>query len=425
MSNDSAVVVEGLGKKYFVAEAGDKEKFRKRSIRHLKEFFPYLRDENDYFWALKDVSFEVPRGRILGIMGRNGAGKSTLLKILTGVTLPSTGRAVLNGKVGSLLEVGTGFHPDLSGRDNVFMSGALLGLSRIEIRAKFDEVVAFAGIERFIDVPVKRYSSGMYVRLAFAVASMLRSDILIVDEVLAVGDAAFQDKARANMQEEVKSGRTILFVTHNARAATELCHDGVILEKGRVICRDGILPAVRKYLHCIQHLDEVAERQQAFVDLRNATRWEHASTDVLTHIRLENEEGNPCTYFQTGKQMRVIIGYANMHHSFPAFELVIINEFGERVTTISSTHTGEHLDIPACGEVLCVVEDLRLGEGSYVLALDYGTCTGESMTYRSHDAVTATHFRVSVDGFVKGLGVNSAQGAVHKSHWRALTKAPA
>jgi len=197
-NNDNfSVCVEGLSKRYVVPHRDESIGKMGRIALHLREFFPFMgRDEVDYFWALRDLSFEVKQGEILGILGRNGSGKSTLLKILSGVTQPTAGRAILRGRVGSLLEVGTGFHPDLTGRENVFMSGVLLGLSRREIAAKFDEIVDFSGIEQFIDVPVKRYSSGMYVRLAYAVASLLRSDILILDEVLAVGDAAFTEKSK-------------------------------------------------------------------------------------------------------------------------------------------------------------------------------------------------------------------------------------
>src|SRR4051794_36882070 len=173
---------------------------------------------DDWFWALKDVSFEVPAGRVLGVIGGNGAGKSTLLKILARITEPTDGMAEIRGRVGSLLEVGTGFHPELTGRENVFLNGAILGMTRTEIRAKFDEIVAFAEIERFIDTPVKRYSSGMYMRLAFAVAAHLEPDILLVDEVLAVGDAGFQRKCLGKMEGVARAGRTVLFISHNMGA---------------------------------------------------------------------------------------------------------------------------------------------------------------------------------------------------------------
>jgi len=206
---------------------------------------PYLKigEENDrskkggsdYAWALQSVNFDVRQGQVLGIIGRNGAGKSTLLKILSRTTAPTTGKIRIKGRVASLLEVGTGFHPELSGRENVFLNGAILGMSRSEIKSKFDEIVDFSGVERYIDTPVKRYSSGMYVRLAFAVAAHLESEILIVDEVLAVGDAEFQKKALGKMKDvSTGEGRTVLFVSHNMAAVKSLCEGGIVLENGRV-----------------------------------------------------------------------------------------------------------------------------------------------------------------------------------------------
>jgi lipopolysaccharide transport system ATP-binding protein len=194
-----------------------------------------VKGESDYVWALKDVNFEVQQGEVLGIIGRNGAGKSTLLKILSRTTSPTTGSVKIKGRVASLLEVGTGFHPELSGRDNIFLNGAILGMTRREIQSKFDEIVDFAGVERYIDTPVKRYSSGMYVRLAFAVAAHLEPEILIVDEVLAVGDAEFQKKCLGKMKDvSLNQGRTVLFVSHNMPAITQLCNSAVLIKEGEV-----------------------------------------------------------------------------------------------------------------------------------------------------------------------------------------------
>lgn len=192
-------------------------------------------DSVEEFWALNDVSFEVKQGEILGIIGRNGAGKSTLLKVLSRITEPTKGRITLRGRVASLLEVGTGFHPELSGRENIFLNGAILGMTRREIKAKFDEIVDFAGVEKFLDTPVKRYSSGMYVRLAFSVAAHLEPEILVVDEVLAVGDAEFQKKCMGKMQDVTSQGRTVLFVSHNMSAIKALCKTGVFLQDGKVL----------------------------------------------------------------------------------------------------------------------------------------------------------------------------------------------
>jgi len=191
--------------------------------------------ESERFWALRDLQFKVAEGEVLGVIGRNGAGKSTLLKILTRITAPTRGRITMRGRVASLLEVGTGFHPELSGRENIFLNGAIMGMMRREVQQKFDEIVAFAEVEKFIDTPVKRYSSGMYVRLAFAVASHLEADVLLVDEVLAVGDAAFQRKSISRMGDVARRGRTVLFVSHNLGAIRNLCSRAVVLEQGRLM----------------------------------------------------------------------------------------------------------------------------------------------------------------------------------------------
>jgi len=203
---------------------------------------------SDYVWAVKDINFELKQGEILGIIGRNGAGKSTLLKILSRTTSPTTGTIGIKGKVASLLEVGTGFHPDLSGRENIFLNGAILGMRKAEIKAKFDEIVTFAGVERYIDTPVKRYSSGMYIRLAFAVAAHLDPDILIIDEVLAVGDSEFQNKCIGKMKDVSQAGRTVLFVSHNMGAVSDLCTRAILLNKGKLVLDAPVDIAIKEYV---------------------------------------------------------------------------------------------------------------------------------------------------------------------------------
>ncbi len=246
MSDDVIIRAENIGKRYTLNHQGSSGGYRKFSdtlIHAAKAPFRWLKTANseqrtenllEDFWALKDINFEIKRGEVLGIIGRNGAGKSTLLKILARITEPTTGRITLNGRVASLLEVGTGFHPELTGRENIFLNGAILGMHRAEIKAKFDEIVAFAGVEKFLDTPVKRYSSGMYVRLAFAVAAHLEPEILIVDEVLAVGDAEFQKKCLGKMQDVAKGGRTVLFVSHNLGQVRAMCTQAVLLDAGRL-----------------------------------------------------------------------------------------------------------------------------------------------------------------------------------------------
>jgi lipopolysaccharide transport system ATP-binding protein len=208
-------------------------------------------DEENAFWALRDINFEVEQGEVLGIIGRNGAGKSTLLKILSRITAPARGRVTLRGRMASLLEVGTGFHPELSGRENIFLNGSILGMHRPEIARNFDKIVDFAGVEKFIDTPVKRYSSGMYIRLAFAVAAHLRTDILVVDEVLAVGDSEFQKKCLGTMSDVSRSGRTVLVVSHNSGVLADICHTALLLDAGRMVFAGDIQGGLRRYAELV------------------------------------------------------------------------------------------------------------------------------------------------------------------------------
>lgn len=256
--NNIAIKVENLGKKYIIQHE-KKESYKtfqdvlmnggKKIITSLNPFSQSeqrIDETEEEFWALKDVNFEINKGDKVGIIGRNGAGKSTLLKILSRITEPTTGKIHINGRIASLLEVGTGFHPELTGRENIYLNGAILGMSRKEIKSKFDEIVAFAEVEKFLDTPVKRYSSGMYVRLAFAVAAHLEPEILVVDEVLAVGDVEFQKKCLGKMGEVSKEGRTILFVSHNMNAIEQLCNHIILIDNGKLIQKDN---NVRDVLH--------------------------------------------------------------------------------------------------------------------------------------------------------------------------------
>lgn len=262
--SDTVISVEGLSKSYLVGHQSARgegyETLRDSVTRGVRRFgrtaLDIVRgrqiiqgDEVEEFWALRDLSFEVKRGEVLGVIGRNGAGKSTLLKILSRITEPTKGRVVINGRVASLLEVGTGFHPELTGRENIFLNGAILGMSRKEIKARFDEIVEFAEIAEFLDTPVKRYSSGMYVRLAFAVAAHLEPEILIIDEVLAVGDQAFQKRCLGKMQNVAQSGRTVIFVSHQLSAITTLCDNGLLLSKGQIADRGPTSKVLETYLN--------------------------------------------------------------------------------------------------------------------------------------------------------------------------------
>ena len=265
--SDTVIRVESLSKKYIIGHQRQEGYISLRDVisngakslghKLWKPSKEKIVDPTvEEFWALKDVSFEIQQGDRVGIIGRNGAGKSTLLKILSRITEPTTGRISIKGRVASLLEVGTGFHPELTGRENIYLNGAILGMSKVEIKKKFDEIVAFAEVEKFLDTPVKRYSSGMYVRLAFAVAAHLEPEILIVDEVLAVGDAAFQKKCLGKMEDVAKEGRTVLFVSHNVGAIRSLCQRGIVLDRGRITVNEAIDKAIQSYRR--EHVSSVA-----------------------------------------------------------------------------------------------------------------------------------------------------------------------
>lgn len=256
--SDSVIQVENLGKKYLLGQQqGDSRYVALRDViadgakslgRRLRQpLKPNVRPQHNEFWALRDVSFEVKQGEVVGIIGRNGAGKSTLLKVLSRITEPTTGRVRLRGRVASLLEVGTGFHPELTGRENIFLNGAILGMSRAEINRRFDEIVEFAEVSRFLDTPVKRYSSGMYVRLAFSVAAHLEPDILIIDEVLAVGDLGFQKKCLGKMQEVSNGGRTVIFVSHNNQAIRNLCTRSILIDGGKILANSSVEETLAVY----------------------------------------------------------------------------------------------------------------------------------------------------------------------------------
>jgi len=259
--SDTIIKVEHLGKSYMIGHKQKKEKYttiRDTILRNLKTTAKKTRgllrgeliegDSLEEFWALTDLNFEIKRGDTVGIIGRNGAGKSTFLKVLSRITEPSKGRITVDGRVATLMEVGTGFHPELTGRDNIFLNGSILGMTRSEIKKKFDEIVDFSGVEKFIDTPVKRYSSGMYVRLAFAVAANLESEILVVDEVLSVGDAEFQKKCLGKMDDISKSeGRTVLFVSHSIESIKRICKTGILLENGRSVIHSDIETTIERY----------------------------------------------------------------------------------------------------------------------------------------------------------------------------------
>ena len=291
-----AIRTKGLGKRY-----------RKGMERHGKLIEWLLHKQTgDYFWALKDITFEVRRGETLGIVGHNGAGKSTLLKILSRITLPNEGYAEIHGCVGSLLNVGTGFHPELTGRENVYLNGALIGMPRAEIRERFDEIVDFAEIEEFIDTPLKRYSSGMKVRLGFAIAVNLQQEIMLVDEVLSVGDVMFREKCLAKMEEITGFGRTVLFVGHNLAMISASCNRAIWLERGKIRAEGDAIEIVRAYGDAVS-----ASRRgtNGFIDLKEHRTFEKSAALSLTHIRLLDENDEQVSRLRTGAHAKFAIGY--------------------------------------------------------------------------------------------------------------------
>lgn len=302
-----AIRVDNLSKRYRIGVAGQaRYRTLRESVMHgLAAPWRWLRnrvrsEQTEEIWALKDVSFEVKTGDVLGVIGRNGAGKSTLLKVLSRITRPSGGEIELQGRVGSLLEVGTGFHPELTGRDNIFLNGAILGMKRQEVARKFDEIVAFAEIDKFLDTPVKRYSSGMYTRLAFAVAAHLEPDVLVVDEVLAVGDAAFQQKCLGKMRQVSRHGRTVLFVSHNMTAIKSLCTRGILIDKGQVAIDGDVDEVVDRYLTA------GTDMARTGIIPDDAPRQRDVKDEALFRsVRLTDVEGRETTQLYFGQPFRV------------------------------------------------------------------------------------------------------------------------
>jgi lipopolysaccharide transport system ATP-binding protein len=302
-----AIRVEGLSKLYRLGALQRRNtSFREALTGALRKPSRWLRqwsgqiNDDETFWALDDVSFEVQAGETIGVIGRNGAGKSTLLRVLSRITEPTCGRIELWGRVGSLLEVGTGFHPELTGRENIYLNGAILGMSRIEVQRKFDEIVAFAEVDRFLDTQVKHYSSGMYMRLAFAVAAHLQPDILIVDEVLAVGDAAFQKKCLGKMGDVARGGRTVLFVSHNMAAVAQLCSRTILLRAGKIECIGNTADVTDSYMGFAMQNGESGER-----DLTLAQRTGGDGKIRFTRVILLNQSGEVTTRFGIGEPITI------------------------------------------------------------------------------------------------------------------------
>jgi lipopolysaccharide transport system ATP-binding protein len=359
--SDGIITVENLGKKYRIRHEAERQRYvalRDVIAQKCAAPFRFLRNGSrprpaspatEDFWALRDVSFEVKRGEVVGIIGRNGAGKSTLLKILSRITEATAGRVVIRGRIASLLEVGTGFHPELTGRENIFLNGAILGMSKAEIKRKFDEIVAFAEIEKFLDTPVKRYSSGMYVRLAFGVAAHLEPEILIVDEVLAVGDLEFQKKCLGKMREVSQGGRTVLFVSHQLGALRQLCHSGILLTHGHSQCFGSISDALEQYLAVRPANGEAA-----------SGHWKYIHSVWL------GEPGSAQPHVFFGDPLAITARLQNMPDSPAGFTVGITDSFGKMMCKFA-TNPNDGVVLPRQDkfEVVFQMDFCSLAPGEY------------------------------------------------------------
>ncbi|MEE9438643.1 MAG: ABC transporter ATP-binding protein [Saprospiraceae bacterium] len=355
--SEIAIKVENLSKKYTIGKKAN------GTLRHtIANLFDKSKTKED-FWALDNVSFEVKKGEAIGIIGRNGAGKSTLLKILSKITYPSKGRALLNGSVSSLLEVGTGFHPELTGRENIFLNGSLLGMSKLEIKSKFDEIVVFSGIDQFIDTPVKRYSSGMYVRLAFSVAAHLNTDILLVDEVLAVGDLKFREKCISKMKDiSNQTSKSIIFVSHNLASLKQLCEKSILLDNGKIISQGRTADVIERYKNSnlgLEYSDDLKDYRQS-----------HRSQEIIV----------------TNLSAQIINGYAIVSTdliSKQSFKNIILeyhikDSFGTVITVINSQSLNVTLDINDKMSISLKTDISMLVSGKYFVDLKVKLAVGVS-----------------------------------------------
>ncbi len=391
MLNQPIITAKNIGKKYNINHhKGGYVTLRDILSNVFKNPFSFIKyktknilgiDTKEEFWALKDLNFEINKGEVVGIIGRNGAGKSTLLKILSQITPPSTGEIKLEGTVGSLLEVGTGFHPELTGRENIFLNGAILGMKKREITKKFNDIVEFANIEKFLDTPVKYYSSGMYVRLAFSVAAHMDPDILIIDEVLAVGDAEFQQKCLGKMEEITKKqGRTILFVSHNMVTVEQLCTKCILLSKGKVKMIGNTKDVVNAYLNAqpeAKEEDATSNIQPKDIININGTRF--------TNVEVSNTEGKKI--LKSNDKLKITLKYDSDKKDFitsPRIVITVINERSKNVVLrldSDVTQNSIHEKIKPEGEIICETKDsINLTEGKYIVDVDF-LIEGTSVNY--------------------------------------------
>lgn len=383
--SDTVICVENLSKKYLI-QRQQRERYltlRETIVKQgkalsrnflfthnkQKDFPNSAREE---FWALKDISFEIKRGDRVGIIGRNGAGKSTLLKILSRITEPTTGRIAIKGRLASLLEVGTGFHPELTGRENIFLNGAILGMSKLEIKQKFDEIVQFAEIEKFIDTPVKRYSSGMYVRLAFAVAAHLEPEILVVDEVLAVGDISFQKKCLGKMEQVGQEGRTVLFVSHNMGAIKTLCETGIVLNSGNLVYSGDVHKAIFHYN------DKSSSTSACYVAERES------ELPFITKAKVF-QEGNNSNNFQIDLPIYIKCEFESRGVQGLALSLVIRNSQGDWIIHTSDEFAAGFCDSSNYKKRQCMIPGNLLSEGDYYIMLALASRSASTQYQKKED----------------------------------------
>jgi ABC-type polysaccharide/polyol phosphate transport system ATPase subunit len=363
--SDIAIKVENLSKKYIIGH-GQSGSLRETLSNAWQGAIGRQRTDEEEFWALRDINFEIKQGEAVGIIGRNGAGKSTLLKLLSKITYPTSGKITMNGRVSSLLEVGTGFHPELTGRENIYLNGTILGMSRKEVKSKFDEIVAFSGVEKFLDTPVKRYSSGMYVRLAFAVAAHLEPEILIIDEVLAVGDAEFQKKCLGKMDEMAKGGRTVLFVSHNMSAISTLTNKAVLLNSGKIEFYGDTSNSIRMYQQ-VNHTNSTYSSHQESLPKKPRIK----NINIITTY--------PSGLHQHGEALKIDFDIFNPFGvKNAAISFQIINEMN--IPCVHLWYYGtEHtfLEEPGNHKLECVIPTLKLYQGHYSLSVFFANFSGE------------------------------------------------
>ncbi|MBR6083397.1 MAG: ABC transporter ATP-binding protein [Salinivirgaceae bacterium] len=414
----TAIKIENLSKQYRLGVIGtgtlSHDLNRWWTVSVLRREDPYLkigetndratRGNSEYVWALKDINMEIEQGDVVGIIGKNGAGKSTLLKLLSRVTKPTTGTIKYRGRIASLLEVGTGFHPEMTGRENIYMNGAIMGMTRAEITRKLDEIVDFSGCERYLDTPVKRYSSGMTVRLGFAIAAHIDPEILVVDEVLAVGDAEFQKKAIGKMQDVSKGeGRTVLFVSHNMTAVKNLCKTGYILKNGLIDYKGNIDSVIERYL---EGQEERSKINVGEIRERQGNGWLR-----FTDIKFIDDSGQPRETFEVGESLRIYVEFRIEKNALKSttsrIDIGINDMMGTRVTWLSTYMYSDAVDLRR-GNVVFEIPQLLLNEGTYNVNL-FSQIDGDLADWICNVAKISIAFH---DFYKEGRVIPERQGAL-------------